>query len=134
MLNHPRGRWPVKTIVIIDDDEDMRCALADVLAEEGYAVRCFANGAEALLNLRRDAEASLILLDLEMPVMDGWAFRREQQRDRRLKKIPVIAMSASADLGVPSPHAGAVFSKPMDVDQLVQRIGEAVRSVRVPPS
>lgn len=124
----------MKTIVIIDDDEDMRSTLADVLAEEGYAVRCFANGAEALRHLKHHSDASLILLDLEMPVMDGWTFRREQERDRRLKRIPVIAMSASADLGVPSPHAAAVFSKPMDVDQLVQRIGETVRSARAPAS
>lgn len=125
----------MKTIVIIDDDEDMRSTLADVLAEEGYAVRCFANGAEALRHLKHHhRDASLILLDLEMPVMDGWTFRREQERDRRLKRIPVIAMSASADLGVPNPHAAAMFSKPMDVDELVQRIGQEVRSVRVPPS
>ena len=118
----------MKTIVIIDDDEDMRAALADVLAEEGYRVRCFTNGAEALTWLRRHGEASLILLDLEMPVMDGWTFRREQERDRRLNRIPVIAMSASADLGPPyPPRAAAVFSKPMDVDQLVARVAEEVR-------
>lgn len=118
----------MQTIVIIDDDEDMRTALADVLSEEGYSVRCFTNGAEALSWLRRHADASLILLDLEMPVMDGWTFRREQERDRRLNRIPVIAMSASADLGPPyPPRAAAVFSKPMDVDQLVARVAEEVR-------
>jgi CheY-like chemotaxis protein len=118
----------VKPIVIIDDDEDMRSTLADLFSEEGYEVRCFTNGAEALSYLRRDADASLILLDLEMPVMDGWTFRREQERDRRLERIPVIAMSASADLGPPyPPRAAAVFSKPMDVDQLVARVAEQVR-------
>jgi CheY-like chemotaxis protein len=118
----------VKPIVVIDDDQDVREVLADLLVEEGYPVRCFRNGAEALADLRRDASASLILLDLMMPVMNGWRFREEQIRDRRLAGIPVIAMSALAEVNSPPcPRPMALFSKPFNVDKLLARIAERVR-------
>jgi CheY-like chemotaxis protein len=118
----------MKPIVIIDDDPDVREVLAELLTDEGYAVRCFANGAEALAGLRGDASASLILLDLMMPVMNGWRFREEQTLDRRLASIPVIAMSAVADVAPPPrPRPLAVVSKPFNLDKLLARIAERVR-------
>jgi CheY-like chemotaxis protein len=118
----------VKPIVVIDDDQDVREVLADLLVAEGYRVRCFANGADALASLRRDSSASLILLDLMMPVMNGWRFREEQARDRRLASIPVIAMSACADLGPSTiPRPLALVAKPFNVDNLLARIAERVR-------
>jgi CheY-like chemotaxis protein len=118
----------VKPIVVIDDDEDVREALSDLLTEEGYPVRCFCNGAEALAGLRRDCSASLILLDLMMPVMNGWRFREEQTRDRRLAAIPVIAMTAEADfVPPPYPRPLALLDKPFSVDALLDSIAERVR-------
>ena len=90
-------------------------------------MRCFANGAEALAALRRDASASLILLDMMMPVMNGWRFREEQSRDRQLASIPVIAMSALADVNPPPvPRPLALVAKPFNVDKLLARIAERV--------
>jgi CheY-like chemotaxis protein len=118
----------VKPIVVIDDDQDVREVLAELLIEEGYPVRCFCNGAEALADLRRDGNASLILLDLMMPVMNGWRFREEQTRDRRLAGIPVIAMSALAEVSPPPlPRPLALLAKPFNVDKLLARIAERVR-------
>jgi CheY-like chemotaxis protein len=119
----------VKPIVVIDDDEDVREVLAELLVAEGYPVRCFANGAEALASLQRDSSASLILLDMMMPVMNGWRFREEQTRDRRLARIPVIAMSALADVNPPpTPAPVALVAKPFNVDKLLARIADGVRS------
>jgi CheY-like chemotaxis protein len=117
----------MEPIVVIDDDEDIRDSLAELLADEGYTVRCFANGAEALEHLRRDG-ASLIILDLMMPGMNGWTFREEQQHDRRLADIPVIAMSAVADLQPPWPPSpdAVLMCKPVNVDALLDRVAESV--------
>jgi CheY-like chemotaxis protein len=120
-------RPSLKPIVVIDDDRDVREVLAELLVDQGYPVRCYANGAEALAALRRDADASLILLDLMMPVMNGWRFREEQSRDQRLAGIPVIAMSALADTPYappPVPRPLAVLVKPFNVEKLLARIAE----------
>lgn len=122
----PRAR----PIVVIDDDEDIRDSLADLLTQEGYQVRCFANGAEALDGLHRDADASLILLDLRMPIMNGWRFRTEQCLDHRLAAIPVIVMSTSSDIEhPPAPPTGTPLSKPLDIEKLLARIAISARPV-----
>jgi CheY-like chemotaxis protein len=129
MITSKTALGTTKPIVVIDDDQDVREVLADLLVAEGYRVRCFANGADALAGLRRDCSASLILLDLMMPVMSGWRFREEQARDRRLASIPVIAMSAVADIGPgPLPRPLAMVAKPFNVDNLLARIAERVRT------
>src|SRR5579862_4602951 len=65
-------------ILIVDDDPDIRDSLKEVLEDEGYEVNGVANGREALDYLRKSPRPCVILLDLMMPVMDGWQFRREQ--------------------------------------------------------
>src|SRR5882724_6348202 len=83
------------TILIVEDETDIRFIVTEILADEGYAVAGVANGLEALTYLRQhDDQPCLILLDLGMPVMSGWEFRAEQQRDPALATIPVIVMSA----------------------------------------
>jgi CheY-like chemotaxis protein len=122
-MRKPGAGRTTKPIVVIDDDDDVREVLAELLAEEGYRVRCFANGAEALDHLRRDSAVAVILLDLMMPVMNGWRFREEQTRDQRLAGIPVIAMSAVMDCEVPpSPTPAALLCKPIDVEALLERV------------
>jgi len=118
----------VDPIVVIDDDADIRDSLADILADAGYSVRTFANGAEALEHLRHDSAASLIILDLMMPGMNGWAFREVQSHDERLASIPVITISAVADLDPPSPQT-PVLCKPVNLDQLLDSVAQQVHSV-----
>ena len=79
-------------VLVVDDDLDSRTLLEMALAEEGYAVLVAANGAEAL-TVARQSHPIVILLDLAMPVMDGFAFRAAQLRDPQLAGIPVICVS-----------------------------------------
>jgi CheY-like chemotaxis protein len=113
-----------KSILVIEDDPATRDAVAIVLQDEGYAVTGVANGQEALLHLRRTAPPDLILLDLMMPVMNGWEFRKQQTKEPALKSIPV--MIVSADAGVPQKAAalGAVdyLIKPIDLDKLLAAV------------
>jgi CheY-like chemotaxis protein len=72
----------VKRILVVDDDPDIRETITELLQEEGYVVTAAAHGGEALSALRADPTVGLILLDLMMPIMDGWQFRNEQRQDR----------------------------------------------------
>jgi CheY-like chemotaxis protein len=110
-------------LVVVDDDLDVRVALCDLLDYEGYDVACFENGREALAHLRGgSALPGLILLDLVMPVMDGYRFRDEQRRDPRLREVPVIITTAFF------PHAeldGApVLTKPLDPRRILRCVGD----------
>src|SRR5262245_22499124 len=81
-------------ILIVDDDSDLRETIREVLDDEGYETAAAGNGAEALAWLREAPLPALILLDLMMPLMDGWRFREEQLKDDRIAAIPVIVMTA----------------------------------------
>jgi CheY-like chemotaxis protein len=113
------------TVLLVEDDEDIRSSIAEVLADEGFDVVGAADGDEALRYLRAAAELPrLILLDLMMPVMDGWAFRAAQLDDERLAKIPVVILSAAADV---RRHAAQLrvneyLVKPLDVPLLLNTI------------
>jgi CheY-like chemotaxis protein len=84
-----------RTILVVDDDHELRTALADLLEIEGYHVVQTANGAEALEVLRQGLRPALVILDLMMPVMDGSQFLSEIGRDSALAGLRVVVMSAS---------------------------------------
>ena len=113
-----------KSVLVVEDDATTRKALALVLQDEGYAVTGVANGHEALLQLRQPPLPDLILLDLMMPVMNGWEFRKQQIQDPGLKSIPVLIVSS--DAGVPQKAAalGArdYLIKPVDFDELLAAV------------
>jgi DNA-binding response OmpR family regulator len=109
-------------VLIVEDDADLREMMAQLLTLEGFAAATASNGREALTYLRTNAAPDVILLDLMMPVMDGWEFRREQQRDREMAGVPVIILSAldqprGADLA-----GDAFLKKPLDFDRLLELI------------
>jgi CheY-like chemotaxis protein len=83
-----------ETILIVEDDADIREAMAAFLEAEGYPIAEAANGQEALRLLRSQRMFCLVLLDLYMPVMNGWEFREEQLRDPTIAGIPVVIVSA----------------------------------------
>jgi two-component system chemotaxis response regulator CheY len=86
---------PQMPIVVIDDDDDIRGAIQEVLQAEGYATAGAANGEEAIRLIRgTEGRPSLILLDLMMPVMDGWEFLKELDDEPKLRGTPVAIMSA----------------------------------------
>lgn len=116
-------------VMVVEDDASIREAVAEILAFEGYEPFVARNGAEALLALRRDGlSPALILLDLMMPVMNGWQFRAEQLRDPALSRIPVVVMSASDPDGI---TADARVSKPFEIDALLDAIARATAAPRV---
>jgi CheY-like chemotaxis protein len=113
-------------ILLVEDDFAIRETVAEVLAGEGFQVTCAANGAEALERLGEAAEQpGLILLDLMMPVMDGWQFRTAQRLDPRWASIPVVVLSAGAgmegEIGGLAPDA--FLPKPFELDRLLKTIG-----------
>lgn len=81
--------------LVIEDDPDIRGLLIELLEEEGIQTHACANGSEGLALMRAGLRPQVILLDLVMPVMDGWDFRTEQLRDPGLAKIPVILITAT---------------------------------------
>lgn len=126
---------PVR-ILVVEDDTELRRSLAEVLEDAGYAVRCAPNGAEALRELALDDKPSAILLDLAMPVMDGWTFRSMQRSDPRLANIPTVVISASltADpLAVAELDADAFLAKPFELDRLIETLGRLAPPEEVEP-
>jgi CheY-like chemotaxis protein len=115
------------TIFIVEDDFDTREMLGRFLELEGYAVKSASNGRQALELLGERADACVILLDLMMPVMDGWQFRREQVQNQALAGIPVIVVSAAGRDRLQQIQADAYLSKPVDLDELLLRIREFCR-------
>ena len=110
-----------KSILLVEDDIDVRATVCELLAEEGYSVVVTRNGAEALGYLKKAMILPhLILLDLLMPVMDGWQFRAEQKRDARLATIPVIVYSAHGSRQ--SIDAAAVLAKPVGLSELLRTV------------
>ena len=113
-----------KSILVIEDNAVTRSAMALALQEEGYSVLGAANGHEALLYLRRAEPPNLILLDLMMPVMNGWEFRKQQVQDSALKSIPVVIVSADAR----GPQKAAALDvtdylvKPIDFEKLLEAV------------
>jgi chemotaxis family two-component system sensor histidine kinase/response regulator PixL len=85
----------VHSILIIEDDIDQRDALSYLLEDAGYSTRCARNGKEALDILRVPPRPAMILLDLNLPVMNGWQFLSEKRNDSTLVKVPVVVMSGA---------------------------------------
>src|SRR5689334_14948724 len=83
------------TVLIVDDDNEFRTAVAHVLSSTGYTIVEARQGLEALRLLRAGLRPGVILLDLMMPIMDGFQFLKERARDPALAALPVVVMSAS---------------------------------------
>jgi CheY-like chemotaxis protein len=107
-------------VLVIDDDDAIREGIVDLLEEEGFAAVGASNGMEALNFLAESKRApSLILLDLMMPMIDGWTFCKLRQGVTTLMEIPVIAISAAPMNGAHEPlRVDATLPKPFDPDAL----------------
>jgi CheY-like chemotaxis protein len=112
------------TVLVVEDHDNLRDGLVELLRSEGIGVEAAADGAAALAVLRAGLRPCVIVLDLDMPVMDGYQFRREQIVDPELRAIPVIVLSATADAmeflgGI---TADAYVQKPTDFATLMVAI------------
>ena len=108
-------------ILVVDDDPDIRESLREVLQDEGYEVNCVSNGREALDYLQTGPRPCVILLDLMMPVMDGWQFRVEQKKVAGIADIPLIVITATGKRPVLI-DADELVMKPLDLNRLFAAI------------
>jgi two-component system chemotaxis response regulator CheY len=105
-------------VLIVDDDPHTVEALAMLLEDQGYDVARARNGKVALEQLQNAPLPRAIILDLLMPVMDGWEFRRQQEKIPGAALVPIIVVSALKNR--PVEGAAAMLAKPLDVDALLQ--------------
>jgi CheY-like chemotaxis protein len=110
-------------VLLAEDDTSITEFLRDALVDEGYVVRTAINGRHAL-DLLDEWRPDLILLDLKMPEMDGWAFRAEQLKRQDVADIPVIVLTATHAAVQPEPSHDtvAIVHKPFDLDDLLETI------------
>ena len=113
-------------ILVVDDERDIRDTIAELLEEEGFAVEEAGDGAEALAKAR-DCHPAVVLLDLMMPGMNGWEFRREQMQDQALSDIPVVLVSGAGDVQHEARQLGAraFLVKPFRSGQLLSTLASA---------
>lgn len=111
----------MRRVLIIEDEPDIREDIADILTEEGFNVATAENG-DVGLKLLRNGMFCVVLLDLMMPVLDGWAFRAEQVKDSAIAKVPVVVVSGDGHVEqkVSSLKASGYLKKPFAVDDLVE--------------
>lgn len=112
------------TILVVDDDPDIRDIVADILSDEGYRAYSAENGRQALHMLRAGLRPDLILLDMMMPELDGWGFRAEQRRCADLAGIPVVLFTAH-ELPVNAAEemqVAGLLKKPIRLAQLLDAV------------
>jgi CheY-like chemotaxis protein len=115
----------LKKILLVDDVVDVQFLIKTLLKGEGYEVICASNGQEALDMLCALSELpDLILFDLTMPIMDGYTFRTEQQKNLKLNSIPAVAMTAVTDpIGrTTSLNVAGVVKKPLDLEDFLATV------------
>ncbi|MGQ0508305.1 MAG: response regulator, partial [Myxococcaceae bacterium] len=122
------GKLDAWTVMVVDDDSDVRLGIAEFLEGSGYEVVTASNGAEALESLQKGLRPSLILVDVNMPVMDGEAFCDACRDDAELSSIPVLVISADAAAAVKLARCGAsgFLEKPLRAEALLDTIGQVL--------
>lgn len=118
---------PCSTVLIIEDDPDAREVLGEILRSDGYSPVVAKDGREGLATLRAGLRPCLIVLDMLMPGMDGWQFRRAQNADRELADIPVVVVSGVKAARNSALSAGAVafLAKPVAPEALLSAVAAA---------
>ena len=114
-------------ILIVDDDEGIREALQMAFETEGYETAVAAQGEEALAWLGEHSSPGLVLLDLMMPVMDGWQVIDNLRQTHRLSRLPIVVMTAfGRDLG--SAASLPLLRKPINLSTLMQKVHQHCRA------
>jgi CheY-like chemotaxis protein len=116
----------VGSVLVVEDDEDIRADLAAILRVKGFSVEEAANGREALARLRDGARPCVMVLDLMMPVMNGWELRTAMLGEQALAAIPVVVVSGKGRIA-PDEEAtlapAAVLVKPFELTELLDLVG-----------
>ncbi len=116
-------RDSARSVLVVDDDEDVRDSVALILRDEGYQVETAGNGKEALDMLERIPPPGAVLLDLMMPVMNGWSTLEALRK--RGPVPPVVIVSAA--VRPPPPGIAGYLRKPIDVEALLQKLSDVMR-------
>jgi CheY-like chemotaxis protein len=113
-----------KHILVVEDDTSIRELLVELLESEGYEVASAVNGLEGIKYLQNNKRPDLILIDLMMPVMDGYTFRTEQLKNDVWAQIPTVVMSAEANAKdkMKSYKITAFLSKPVELDTILATV------------
>lgn len=113
-----------RSILIVDDDPSILTTVAEFLDMEGYVVTMATNGAEALDRVEQ-ASPALVLLDMRMPVLDGWGFARQMRA--RGHAVPIVVMTAAQDTRRWAEEVGAIgyVAKPFDLNDLLSAVERA---------
>lgn len=112
-------------VMLVEDDVDIRADLSALLCAEGFDTVCAGDGAEALALLRSGVRPDVILLDLMMPLMNGWEFRAEQLRDASIAGIPVLLLTAGdANQDLSALRAEGRVPKPIQLPELYRKLRE----------
>ena len=128
VLPEPPDLADVPTVLLVDDDEAVRSMMARFLRWEGFAIVEASNGQEALTHLQAGCGAGAILLDLRMPVMDGWTFRRAQREDPLIADIPVVILSGADAQRFAELDAVAAFEKPVEISTVADLLRNLLTS------
>ncbi|RKH54008.1 response regulator [Corallococcus sp. AB049A] len=112
-----------KTILVVDDERDLRETLAELLEMAGYRVVQAANGLAALELLAAAPMPGMVLLDKMMPVMDGYEFLLHVRDDPNYRELPVLMMTADSGFRAPPETLGLLY-KPLDLDKLLRLVAQ----------
>ena len=117
---------PAQTVLVVDDDPDMLDLVGEALGRRGYRVEKSQDGEEALERVS-EARPQLILLDMRMPVMDGWTFAR-LLRERHGRVVPIVVMTAAEDSKLRAAEIGANadLGKPFELEQLYEVVDDTI--------
>jgi CheY-like chemotaxis protein len=119
---------PAAPVLVVEDDRQQRESLCAMLDFEGFDHAQAANGREALDYLDRSRAPCVVLLDLDMPVMNGWVFRAQQLADERLSRIPVVVVTANHEgLSDRFPGVAGFLYKPLKFEKLAALLGHVCR-------
>ena len=112
---------PRRFILIVDDDAAIRSTVSEILELEGFTVETAANGSEALITIHRQLPR-LIILDMRMPVMDGWVFARTLRKEG--VSVPILVMTAAQNARRWAEEIGAdaFIAKPFDLEELLRAV------------
>lgn len=119
------GGW----VLVVDDDADIRESITDVLEMRGFRVKTAVNGAQALEILRGGGRPCVILLDLMMPILNGWEFCAEQRKDAALAALPVVVISGGGSTNAKAADLGVTefLRKPLELAAILEVVGEHCR-------
>jgi CheY-like chemotaxis protein len=118
-------------VLVVEDNDELRSEIADLLTQDGYRVLLAADGLMALDLLRREPAVDVVLLDLWMPVMDGWSFRATQRQEPGIKEVPVVVLTADDSAPARSIDADAFLRKPFEADGLSSTVRRIVSERRL---